>query len=90
MQMCYLERLFLAAVSSLAKTCTVPWSLETQSSEESWLKLMLQVKQDTKESLNRGSLQDAVPQLTTESSHELRSNDSAATQTVTDVPEDVG
>ena len=35
-----LDCLFLAG-SSLAKMWTVPWSLDTHSKEESWLKLIL-------------------------------------------------
>ena len=40
----YLDCLFLFG-SSAAKMCTVPWSLDTQMREASWLKLMLQRKQ---------------------------------------------
>lgn len=40
----YLDCLFFLG-SSIEKICTVPWSLETQSSDESWLKLMLQNNQ---------------------------------------------
>ena len=40
----YLDCLFLFG-SSAAKMCTVPWSLDTQMREASWLKLMLQIKQ---------------------------------------------
>ncbi len=36
----YFDCLFLFG-SSTAKMCTVPWSLETQRREESWLKLIL-------------------------------------------------
>lgn len=39
----YLERLFLVG-SSQAKMWTVPWSLDTQRREESWLKLMLHMR----------------------------------------------
>ena len=39
----YLDRLFLVR-SSQAKMCTVPWSLDTHNSVESWLKFMLHKK----------------------------------------------